>query len=229
MRELDRVAIEEFGVDLLQMMENAGRSLADLVQNYLGPPRGKSVLVLCGKGNNGGGGLVCARHLAIRGIAVGVVITARPEDLREVPARQLAIIQETSIPVLIVRGGGEQGADFLEPASLIVDALLGYSLAGDPRGVYASLITAANDSGKRVISLDVPSGLESETGTVRSPCVRARATMALALPKRGTFSAEARWKVGQPYLSDLGIPKEAYAVAGIDVGELFQDWPLVAL
>lgn len=201
MREVDRVMIEELHITLVQMMENAGRSLAELAIRRFDPA---AVLVLAGPGGNGGGGLVAARHLANRGCAVHVVLATTRERLREVPAHQLDILERMG-----VRTAPEPVA-----ADLIVDAMLGYSLQGEPRGRAAELIRWANISSAPVLSLDCPSGLDVTTGRAADPCVQATATMTLALPKVGLLSSS---ETGDLYLADISVPAAVYRDLGLEV------------
>ncbi len=212
MREVDRAMMEDYGVSLLQMMENAGRSLARLaVTRFLGgDPRGRRVTALCGTGGNGGGGLVGARHLHNRGARVTVVTTRPEEDYHGVPAHQLAILRKVGVPVMAV-----DRADALPPADLLLDAVIGYGLSGAPRGTAAALIRRANAHPAPVLSLDVPSGLDADTGAARDPAVRAAATLTLALPKTGLRPPDARAFTGEGYLADISIPPELYVALGL--------------
>jgi NAD(P)H-hydrate epimerase len=212
MREVDRLAVEEFGLLLLQMMENAGAHLAALSMRRFQPT---SVSVLCGPGGNGGGGLVAARHLANHGVQVAVTLAADRDRLGEVPRHQLSILERMRVSI-----GTEPSA-----SDLILDALVGYSLRGDPRTRAARLIRWANEQEAPVCSLDVPSGLDATTGDVRDPCIRATATLTLALPKTGLASASG--VVGELYLADISIPPELYSGLGIRVGSNFAPGPIL--
>jgi NAD(P)H-hydrate epimerase len=220
MREVDRAMIEDYKISLLQMMENAGRCLADLARSRFlgGDPRGQRVLVLAGSGGNGGGGLVCARRLHNWGAGVRVLISADPQRLGEVPRHQLSILERMGLEA---ETAGDETQ--LPESDLVVDALIGYSLKGAPSGAAASLIRRANSQAAPVLSLDVPSGVDTTTGTVYDPSVRATATMTLALPKEGLGAAEAREAVGELYLADISVPPSLYAGPnlGLDVGPLF--------
>ena len=211
MREVDRAMIEDVGISLVQMMENAGRNLTDLAIRRFDPG---TVTVLAGRGGNGGGGLVAARHLANRGVDVSVTFATDPELLGEVPRMQYQILQEMHIAV------------HAEPknADLVVDALIGYSLHGDPRARFAELIEWAN--GRTVLSLDTPSGLDVTTGAAGIPCVQAAATMTLALPKVGLLDAP---QVGELYLADISVPARVYEAMGIEVPVLFHDETVIRL
>ena len=207
MREVDRAMVEDFGVLLVQMMENAGRGLAHLARSRFleGDPTGKRILVLAGTGGNGGGGLVCARWLHNWGAEVLVWLTAPPSQLAEVPRHQLGILERKGV---LVELAGDR-VD-LPAGDLIVDAIIGYSLRGSPAGMAASLILAANSHGAPVLALDVPSGLDATEGAAYEPATRATATLTLALPKKGLDPAGAREHVGELYLADIGVPPELY-------------------
>lgn len=207
MREVDRVAIEEVGPNLYQMMENAGRNLALTVIDTLGADWATvPIAVLAGTGGNGGGGICAARHLANRGADVTVVISDE-ERLTPVPAEQLVVYRGTS--------GGLRRIDDLDALrpGLIVDAIIGYSLGGAPRGVAVEMIDWIGRQSVLVVSLDVPSGVDSTTGEAPGAHVRATVTLTLALPKTGLGAAAA----GDVWLADIGIPREVYRRVGIDV------------
>ena len=212
--------IEDYEISLLQMMENAGRCLADLARSRFlgGDPRGRRVLVLAGTGGNGGGGLVCARRLHNWGATVRVLMAADSQLLGEVPRHQHSILERMGLEIDAAEDETE-----LPDGDLVVDALIGYSLRGAPSGVAASLIRGANSQTAPVLSLDVPSGVDTTAGTVHDPSVRATATMTLALPKEGLGMTEAREAVGELYLADISVPPSLYAGPGLglDVGPLF--------
>jgi len=217
MREVDRLMIEEYHIELLQMMENAGRNLALQTKRMLdGDVADRPVVVLAGRGNNGGGGLVAARHLLNWGAWVQLLLTHRPQEYRGVPAHQLSILQAMDAPL----AWAEEGWD-LPPADLIIDAVIGYGLQGNPTGMAANLIALANSSVAPILSLDAPSGLDATGGQLYSPHVVAAATMTLALPKSGLLAAAAQPAVGQLYLADISAPPALYARLGLDVPPLF--------
>jgi NAD(P)H-hydrate epimerase len=200
MRAVDRLAVEETGPNLYQMMENAGRNLARLALERLGTDwRQSNILVLAGSGGNGGGGICAARHLANHGARVSLCLAA-PERLGEVPAYQHKIFQATADTEIAAERIGE-----LHPA-LILDALIGYSLRSAPRGVVEALIRWANESGAPMLSLDVPSGIDATSGEAPGEYIRAGCTLTLALPKTGLASGTA----GEMLLADIGIPEMVY-------------------
>ena len=218
MREVDRLMEEQYGAVLLQMMENAGRNLAHLARRsyFDDDARGRKILVLAGSGGNGGGGLVCARRLHNWGAEVRVWLTKSADELGTVPRRQFDIVAAMGIPVTIAIGSVD-----LPAADLIVDAIIGYSLSGAPIGSAAALVTAANRHAAPVLSLDTPSGLDTDTGVPHEPAIRADATMTLALPKTGLLASVAAEHVGELYLADISVPPALYSALGITVGPIF--------
>jgi NAD(P)H-hydrate epimerase len=199
MREVDRVMVEDLHIALIQMMENAGRSLAWLATRRFAPV---SVTVLAGPGGNGGGGLVAARHLANHAVDVSVVLSSS-DRMGEVPRHQLDVVERMGIAV----------TEEPTASALVIDAILGYSLHGDPRGRAAELIRWCFDQTAPVCSLDTPSGLDVTSGEPRTPCVRATATLTLALPKIGLAMASPY--VGELYLADISVPPFVYGGLGL--------------
>jgi NAD(P)H-hydrate epimerase len=228
MREVDRLMIEVYHIELIQMMENAGRNLAHLarIRFFNGMPHGKHITVLAGTGGNGGGALVCARWLHNAGAVVTVYLTTVPSGLASVPAHQLDILQQMRIPVQQV-----ESIDDGPAPDLIIDGIIGYSLDGPPRDAAAKLITWANAGGSPVLALDVPSGLDASTGTVFDPVVHAKATMTLALPKDGLRSLLARPLVGELYLANIGVPPQLYSEPSLrlTIGAVFSHDDIVRL
>ena len=174
MREVDRIAVEEFGLGLLQMMENAGRNLAGNVMELLDTAAGR-VVVLAGAGGNGGG-IACARHLHNHGFDVAIVLDREAATLTGAPAAQLAILAAAGL----APANPDAASGLVHGADLVVDALIGYSLAGAPRGRTAELIELCNASASRVLALDVPSGLNATTGATPGLAVRPDRTLTLA-------------------------------------------------
>jgi NAD(P)H-hydrate epimerase len=222
MAEVDRLMSEEWGITLIQMMENAGRNLAELARRMLdGELSGRRVTVLCGKGNNGGGGMVAARHLSNRGASVSVKLMGDPAGLKEIPAHQWDILQVMALT--------QADDPDLAQADLILDAMIGYGLSGDPRGVVAEWIRRANAAGGPILALDAPSGLDTTSGTAGNPCVRATATLTLALPKTGLLTPAARPLVGKLLLADISVPPGLYRRLGLEVGPIFAEDSILEL
>ena len=212
MREVDRIAMEEFGLGILQMMENAGRNLAqnavDMLDGEPGP-----VTILAGGGGNGGGGLCCGRHLHNRGYEVCLVLDRDGSAMRGAASTQLQILEAAGLQITRPDGA----AKAIYGAQVVVDALIGYSLRGAPRGRAVELIHACNRHG-RVLSLDVPSGLDATTGEAPGAVVQPERTLTLALPKTGLSRIP-----GDLYLADIGIPPEVYERLGLSYRSPFPD------
>lgn len=216
MVEVDRLMIEEYQILLIQMMENAGRNLAELTKRQLGGQvAGRSIAILCGAGNNGGGGLAAARHLHNWGAEVSVKLAFDQTRLKEIPAHQWHILEAMGLT-------SNEEPD-LGKADLIIDALIGYGLTGDPRQPVAGWIDRANDAGSPILALDAPSGLDTTSGVPGKPCIRAAATLTLALPKTGLLTAQAQSVVGDLYLADISVPPELYSRLGVEVPNLFEN------
>lgn len=228
MREIDRLATEDFGIGLPQMMELAGASLARVAAEHFGQ-NGAPVTVLAGPGNNGGGGLVAARHMVNRGARVHVVLAAPVQRLRPIPRERLATLIEMRVPCCVAPWdlADSELDELLSESELIVDALLGYSAVGPPRGAVAELVERADRSGTAVLSLDLPSGVDPDSGAVLECALRASATMTIALPKSGLLSEVGREYSGQLYVADIGLPAALLARAGVDAGDPFRAGPIL--
>lgn len=225
MAELDRKLVEEYHIEVQLMMENAGRALAVQASRLVGGSvLNRRVLVMAGKGNNGGGGLVAARNLHNWGARVEVVLSSPVYELKDVPAKQALILHSMKIPIG-VGSGTVRANDF----DLTVDALLGYNQKGDPRAGVAELVSEANDSGKPIIALDVPTGLDPDSGFPSKPCIRATQTLTLALPKLGLLREQARAYVGKLFLADISVPREFYLNLGIDMAPQFDAQGIVEI
>lgn len=216
MAEVDRLMIEEYGILLIQMMENAGRNLAEQARRMMGGDfTGRHILVLCGAGNNGGGGMVAARHLANRGAQVQVKLVGDSAQLKDIPAHQWRILNTLGIT--------QDAILALESTDLIIDAMIGYGLTGNPRGRVAEWIERVNTTQCPVLALDTPSGLDTTTGVPGNPCIRATATLTLALPKVGLLTPEANSVVGELYLADISVPPSLYQRLDVHVPPLFAE------
>ncbi|GMR13693.1 MAG: hypothetical protein BMS9Abin29_1906 [Gemmatimonadota bacterium] len=230
MGAVDRAMIEDYGIELVQMMENAGRCLARLaISRFLdGDPRGRHITVLAGSGGNGGGAMVAARRLHGWGADVAVRLSTDEARLQPVSAHQLAILRR--LEVTITGAGGAVSSEAVEETDLIIDGMIGYSLAGAPHGAAAALIEAANEADAPVLSMDVPSGLAASSGAVHEPTIRASATLTLALPKHGLLSERVAQIVGEIYLADIGVPPTLYVKLGLEnPGPLFATGDIVRL
>ena len=222
MIEVDRLMIEEYGIKLIQMMENAGSNLARLAIKLLDARASEhKIVVLCGGGNNGGGGMVAARHLSNRGFDVALGLVVEEKRLKEIPGHQWRILKEMGLPQI-------EQQDLLE-ADLILDAMIGYGLRGNPRGDTAVWINSTNESGIPILALDAPSGIDTTLGAPGDPCVRACATLTLALPKVGLLTEPALDYVGDLYLADISVPPQLYQRIGIELGSIFENDTIIRL
>ena len=213
MREVDRIAVEEFGLGILQMMENAGRNLAQNVLDMLEGTSGE-ITILAGAGGNGGGGLCCARHLHNRNHKVWVVLDGETARFKGAAQVQLQILRAAGLEPVEASGA----RDLLRRSQVAVDALIGYSLRGAPRGRTAELIGLCNRHAARVLSLDVPSGMDATTGEAPGVVVRADRTLTLALPKTGLQGV-----TGELFLADIGIPLGVFQRIGLSFEPPFGD------
>ena len=203
-RELDRRAIEEYGVAGLVLMENAGRGVAEkLVELGVTGP----VVILCGGGNNGGDGFVIARHLDIRRVEVWVVLCADPDALKGDALTNYQIIARSGLKIDRFVNP-EQGLRAAGEASWIVDALLGTGARGEPRSPLANAIDAINLAGRPVMAVDIPSGLDCDTGEPAAHTVVATHTCTFVATKPGFFAPGAERYTGQVHVVDIGAPRK---------------------
>lgn len=229
MREVDRVMVEEIGVSIVMMMENASRNIAVIVRRMLGNSvKDKKIVILCGKGNNGGDGLGAARHLINFGAVCKVFLATEADKLNPNAKAQYTILKQINAEV------NEYGSfsdahltSHLGFSDLIIDAILGYNLRGNPKEPIATLIRLANDSRKLILAVDIPSGLNGDTGEPNDPTIKATTTLTLALPKVGLLTDSAKQNVGELYVADLSVPKSVYDRLGIDVSVLFEHQEIV--
>jgi NAD(P)H-hydrate epimerase len=232
MAEVDRAAVEDFGVTLLQMMEQAGSHLADVVRVELGGDlHDKRVVVAVGPGNNGGGGLVAARHLVNRGAFVRVVLARPALRMTEAARHQLAtlIAMGAHCCVATYDLGDEELEQVLADAAIVVDAVLGYRIHDAPTGDAERLIGFVVRSARPVVSLDLPSGVHPDTGAAAGTSITAQATLTLALPKPGLLHDGGADRSGRLYLADLGLPEALYTAIGIPAGRPFSAGRIVLL
>lgn len=206
-RALDRRAIDEFGVPGAVLMENAGRNCAELLLSLgiHGP-----VVICCGKGNNGGDGYVIARHLDNRQVPVRVLLFARPEELTGDAAIHYQIIARAGLPIVSFSGPDlDENAlrHQCATAEWIVDALFGTGLSGPVKAPIDRVIAAINASPARVFAVDIPSGLDCDTGQPLGPAVQADHTGTFVALKKGFAQPAAQSWLGQVHVLDIGIPR----------------------
>jgi NAD(P)H-hydrate epimerase len=209
-RDFDRYAIEVLGVSGIVLMENAGRQIAEAARAMLAGRAKPRVVILAGPGNNGGDGFVVARHLAIAGIRAEVALLAPREKIVGDADTNLRALEAMGFQIRVLAGDVEAALGELRPrlaeADLVVDGLLGTGTRGEIREPYASVIGAVNDARRPVLAIDIPSGLDPDTGRPLGPTVRAAKTVTLAATKTGFEKSGAREYTGEVVLADIGVP-----------------------
>jgi NAD(P)H-hydrate epimerase len=232
MAEVDRLATDVYGITLLQMMEQAGSHLATVAAHEAGGDlKHRRFLVAVGPGNNGGGGLAAARHLANRGARVRVVLARPARRLSEGGRHQLATLLEMGVSCCMAVydiTDAEIGEE-VKTADLVIDAVLGYRGRGAPHDEVATLIDRIAGAEDRILSLDLPSGMDPDTGEAAPGAIRAHATMTLALPKPGLLTDIGRARAGEVYLADIGLPAALYERMGLTVDAPFSAGRIVRL
>lgn len=216
---------------LVDQVERAGQALATVAQGLADTSSGQPIIVLAGTGNTGAVGLVAARVLHGAGLPVRVVLSLPPAGLHPLAAEEEARLRAVGVQpwALSLR---QEEMDEQEPiawlqAALVVDALLGTGLEGDPRAETADLIRLVNAARRPILACDLPSGVGGDEGLIHSPCIRATATLALGLPHWGLLEA---WPVaGEVWLANLGVPVSLYEQLGLAVPDLFAGQTVVRL
>lgn len=210
MRAIDAACIEKYGLCGRTLMENAGRAIAAEMLVDFPEMRGKGCAILCGRGNNGGDGLVAARCLKASGTRA-IAFIAPPEQgpRSELFSLNLERAQNCGVEIFTLEPGLEQLTRILQEAGCVLDAVFGTGAKGAPDGIWAEAITAANASGLKIAAADIPSGLDADTGTAHPACIRAAITYTIALPKHGLVAEQADPYVGELKILDIGFPEQA--------------------
>ncbi len=212
MREVDRLTTERYGIPGLTLMENAGRSVAEFIRDRFPDLPRRRVILLCGKGNNGGDGFVTARHLRDMGANVSAFLFASPSEIHGDAATNLKRWQEAGGQLTPILGAGEWQArkDALRSADIIVDALLGTGVRGKVEGLFAEVIADVNRHRptQTLVAVDIPSGLPSDSGDVPDVVIHAHYTVTLTAPKRGMVLHDATRAIGQLVVREIGSPAE---------------------
>jgi NAD(P)H-hydrate epimerase len=199
-KQVDALAQERFAISVDWLMEAAGWQVARFCPN--------GTALVCGVGNNAGDGLAAARHLHRWGKLAGV-FCLDPMRLRDAAEREMKALRRIGIKV---------STDLrLDGAEAVVDAIFGTGLSRRPEGAFATWIESINSSGLPVIAIDVPSGLDADTGFAYAPTVQAKSTVTLGLPKPGLLVGDGPRLAGEVWVADIGMPFEAYAALGLHV------------
>jgi hydroxyethylthiazole kinase-like uncharacterized protein yjeF len=204
MREMDRRTVEEYGLPGLVLMENAGRAVAEAARELL-PEAGGRVLILAGKGNNGGDGFVAARHLSAVGVEVAVMLFAELSDLSGDAAINARYAEKSGL-VIIEEPDDETLAGAIELAEVIVDGLLGTGLSGEVRGRLREVIEVLDYAIAPIVAIDIPSGLDADTGKVLGAAVEADVTCTFGLAKPGLVQYPGKAHVGELRVVDIQLP-----------------------
>lgn len=207
-QDLDRIAIGRYGVPSLALMENAGRAVAQEVLRRVRRVRRPRVCVVCGLGNNAGDGFVIARHLINAGVNTKIFLAGRGSKLKADAAINYKILKKLKYPI------HEAGARRVMPllrkeitrADAVVDAIFGVGLNREVGEPFRSVIETVNAHARRVVAVDVPSGLDATTGDIYGVCVRAAATVTFSFAKKGFFRRQGPKHAGKVIVVDIGIP-----------------------
>ena len=209
MKEIDRLTIERFGIPALTLMENAGRAVADHAMRMAAKDR--PILIVSGYGNNGGDGFVAARCLIEAGRDVILFLAGKPKVTTPETEANLGKLINLRCKARLIATEGDIDAVFasLPPCGLVIDAIFGTGMRGPLDAFYAKLIDTINRSGAPVLAVDIPSGLDADTGLPSPAAVRANATVTLGLPKAGFRNMAAKAFTGDVTIADIGIPEAA--------------------
>lgn len=207
MQTLDRRTIIEAHVPSTVLMERAGEGIVRHLEEHCGPARGKTITILCGKGNNGGDGLVVARLLHRRHARIHVVLLTPITDLsRDTAAMYRRLVRVAGRAAIVRFRSADQARPLLASSDILVDALLGTGLSSVVTGTYREAIELINSAGKPVIAVDIPSGLHADTGAILGRAIRATLTITCGLPKLGLYVDAGIDQAGAIRVVDIGIP-----------------------
>lgn len=208
MHRIDKKAIEEIGIPSIVLMENAGLQVANTIEEKYGPLREKSVYIFAGSGNNGGDGMVVARHLFNQKAKVKVFLLTEKKNIKGDAATNLSIAGKMGIPIREITSPAflEPLERELEKADIVIDALLGTGAKGAPRGLMEEVITLIDKHSKHTVAIDIPTGVDADKGKVQGKAIKAEYTVSLAYPKRGLYLYPGMDYAGEIEIADIGIP-----------------------
>jgi len=221
MRAADAAAAERFGIETMQLMEVAGVQTARLAAAFLQGAAGRAIAVVAGPGHNGGDALVAARHLWQRDATVSCWVMGAPDRLSALTRHQLEVAQRLGIDIQAATARNP-----VRPPDLIIDGVLGTGIHPPLRDPARSVVTALNSLRRPVLAVDLPSGLDADTGGGGESCVRATITLTLGLPKPGLLHADG---VGRLYLADIGLPPQVFGVDAAAVRRVYAQGDLLEL
>lgn len=208
MRCIDKITIEKYGILGIVLMENAGRYIADVCENYIVKNNAKNILIVVGKGNNGGDGVVVGRLLKNRGYNVSIVIIPKREEFKG--DAKINVYIAYNIGLNIKNYDDKILNEEIEKCDFILDAIFGTGIKGEVKEPYKSIIDTINESGKYIISVDIPSGLDGDTGKVCGSAIIANETATINLYKRGLLLDKSYIYTGKISVGDISIPDIIY-------------------
>ena len=204
-RDFDRLAIETWGVPGAVLMENAGRNAADAICEFLGEIQSRRVAVVAGTGNNGGDGFVIARHLQMRGASVAVFVVGPREKMTPDAGVNFAILEKLDFDIRPFGGEAAGLAEELGGFDLVVDAVGGTGITGPLRGAAAAAVEGINAAARPVVAVDIPTGLDCDSGSAPGPAVRADLTVTFVARKIGFDAPSAADYTGMVVVADIGV------------------------
>lgn len=208
MAEVDRFTIAQLGLPGRVLMENAGRAVFECLQARWRPLRDRRAAVFCGKGNNGGDGLVIARLLALAGCACDTYLLAAPASLKGDALANYQVLNKLGLPLQVIAPG--DSLPDLSAFDFVVDAILGTGVQGGLRGFLAEVVERLNAAAKPIVAVDLPTGMNADTGAGEGPCVRAQLTVTIGARKAGLLFSPAREHAGELLVADVGFPEVAF-------------------
>lgn len=198
MKQIDKTAIETYGIPAVVLMENAGREVAMVAKKILNKIKGKCIVLVCGTGNNAGDGFVAARYLHNYGFKVKVVLLSREKKFKNAAFTNFNIIKKMKLPITT-------NLTNITTADLVIDAIFGTGLRNNVEGIYRNAIEYINNANKPVVAIDIPSGIHGDTGEVLGIAVKAKVTVTMGLVKKGLLKAK-RY-TGKIITADIGLPR----------------------
>ena len=205
-RDFDRLAIKTWGVPGPVLMENAGRNAADAICKFLGQVRSRRVAVVAGTGNNGGDGFVIARHLQMRGASVAVFLAGSREEMSPDAGTNFAILEKLDFDIRPCGGEAAGLAEDLGGFDVVVDAVGGTGITGPLRGAAAAAVEGINAAARPVVAVDIPTGLDCDSGSAPGSAVRADLTVTFVARKIGFDAPAAADYTGKVVVADIGVP-----------------------
>lgn len=216
-RQIDKIAIEQYGISGLVLMENAGRGAAERIADLLASLPGGDrfpVCILCGPGNNGGDGYVIARHLEIMGFTVRIVSLVKLGELTGDAKVNAEIAEKSKIPITIVTSPAEL-TNMIQDDQAIIDCMLGTGATGQPRGIYADAIEIANQKDGPRVAIDLPTGLDCDSGQPSKSTFRADLTVTFVAEKAGFLNEAAKPSLGKVEIVGIGVPNVLLSQFGV--------------